>query len=91
MNERIHLPLRPSGPSLGAYISALDLLAARLDTLASRARWPARVPINSKASFDGHLVHTDQVRVDIGAGWWVEMSATEAAAYVRRRKACELS
>jgi hypothetical protein len=62
-----------------------------LDVLASRARWPARIPLNSKASFDGDVVHPDQLHVHVGGEWWVEMSAAEAAAYVRRRKAGECS
>jgi len=89
MNERLQLPLRPAGTSMGAYVAAIDLLAARLDMLASRSRWPARIPINSKASFEGDIVHTNQLKVNIGGEWWVEMSASEAADYVRRRKTCE--
>lgn len=87
--ERIQLPLAPSGPSLAAHIAALDLLAARLDALPTRSRWPARIPINSKASFDGDIIHTDEIKVNIGGDWWIEMRATEAADYVRRRKAGE--
>lgn len=85
--ERLQLPLRSSGLTLGAHIAALDLLAARLDALPSRSRWPARVPINSKASFEGDIVHTNEVKVHVGGDQWIEMTASEAADYVRRRKA----
>lgn len=87
--ERLQLPLRPSGHTLASHIAALDLLATRLDSLPSRSRWPARVPINSKASFDGDVVHTNEVKVKVSGDWWVEMTAHQAADYVRQRKASE--
>ncbi|KAL1412849.1 Nuclear envelope morphology protein 1 [Vanrija albida] len=86
MPERLQLPIAPSGPQLGAHVAALDLLAARLDALPSRSRWPARVPLNSKASFEGEVVHTNEIKVNVSGDWWVEMSAHEAADYVRRRR-----
>jgi prefoldin subunit 5 len=87
--ERLQLPLRPSDHTLAAHRAALDLLAARLDALAMRSRWAARVPINSKASFEGDIVHTNEVKVNVSGDWWVEMTAHEAADWVRRRKASE--
>lgn len=89
MLDRIQLPLRPAGTSLAAHVAALDLLATRLDSLPLRSHWPARIPINSKASFDGDIVHTNQLKVNVGGEWWVEMTAPEAANYVRRRRARE--
>lgn len=96
--DRTTLPLRPPAPTLAAHISALDLLAARLDALPLRESWPARVPVNSKASFVGDIVNTERVKIQLrdegeGAGEarWVEMGAGEAAAWVRRRKAGECS
>lgn len=86
MPERLQLPITPSGPQLGAHVAALDLLAARLEALPSRSRWPARVPLNSKASFEGDMVHTNEIKVNVSDGWWVEMTAHEAADYVRQRR-----
>jgi prefoldin subunit 5 len=44
------------------------------------------VPLNPKATFRGQLIHTNEVKVHLGGEWWVEMTADEAAAYVRRRR-----
>ncbi|KLT42038.1 hypothetical protein CC85DRAFT_328596 [Cutaneotrichosporon oleaginosum] len=77
--ERLQLPLRPSGNTLAAHIAALDLLAARLDALATRSRWAARVPLNLKASFEGDIVHTNEVKINVGGDLWIEMTAHEAA------------
>ncbi|BEI83044.1 hypothetical protein CcaverHIS002_0309120 [Cutaneotrichosporon cavernicola] len=88
--ERLQLPLRPSEHSLAAHIAALDLLAARLDALPTRSRWAARVPLNSKASFEGDIVHTNEVKVNVAGDWWVEMSAHEAGDWIRNRKATML-
>lgn len=84
--ETIQLPLKPAGNSLASHVAALDLLAARVASLPTRSRWPARVPINSKASFNGHVVHTDEVKAYIAKDEWVEMSAREAASHIRGRK-----
>ena len=78
--------IRPSSPSLEAQLQALDLLAARVQTLTNATRWPARVPLNSKATFEGQIVHTNDVNVNIGGGYWVAMTAGEAADWVKRRK-----
>ncbi|GMK53952.1 hypothetical protein CspeluHIS016_0105380 [Cutaneotrichosporon spelunceum] len=88
--EPLQLPLRPTDHSLGAHIAALDLLATRLDALPTRSRWGARVPINSKASFVGDVVHTNEVKVNVGSDLWVEMTACDAADWVRSRKATML-
>lgn len=85
-DELLQLPIRPYDGSLAAQIAVLDLLSARLALLPSRTRWPARIPLTSKASFVGEVVHTNTVKVHLGGEWWVEMTATEAADYITRRK-----
>lgn len=81
--------ISPSDPSLAAHLAALDLLAARLSALTDRTRWPARVPLNSKASIVGQVVHTNEMKINVGGGYWIEMTAKEAEEYVKRRKTGE--
>ncbi len=88
MPDFIEAPVRPIDSSLSAHLLALDLLSARLSALPSQTNWPVRVPINSKASFRGDVVHTNDLKVHLGEEWWVEMTAEEAAAYIRRRRRC---
>jgi CTD nuclear envelope phosphatase 1 len=78
--------IAPEDSSLAAHLQALDLLSARISSLSARTRWPARVPLNSKASMLGQVIHTNELKVDIGGGYWVEMTANEAQEYVQRRK-----
>lgn len=91
MEDGLHLPLSPSTPSLSSHLQALDLLSVRLSTLSTRTRWSAEIPFNSKATAAGWLVHTNDVKVDIGGGWWVGMTAEEAREYIGRRKVGESS
>ena len=79
-------PIIPAHNSLPAHLAALDLLAARIASLPAKTRWDARIPLNGKGSIPGQVVHTNEVKVDIGGGYWVEMTATEAVEYVNRRK-----
>ena len=90
MEDGFRLPILPSDGSLQSHLTALDLLTARLSTLTTRTRWPARIPLNSKASFSGCLIHTNDVKVNVGGDWWIEMTAEEAVEYVKRRKNGEL-
>jgi hypothetical protein len=89
--ERNAFPIRSADSSLASQLQALDALSHRLCTLTTRTRWPAQIPINSKASISGLITHTNELKVDIGAGYWVEMTASEAQAYVQRRKTGEPS
>lgn len=82
----IRLPIQPTGAQLSEHVAALDLLAARLDALATRQAWPAMVPFNSKASFGGSIINTNSVKIAVGPDTWAEMSPSQAAEYVRRRK-----
>lgn len=86
MDEPLRLPLRPNDNSIQSHLLALDLLSARLAALPSSTRWAADVPLNSKATVRGQLIHTNEIKVHLVGEWWVEMTADEAAAYVRRRR-----
>ena len=78
--------IEPSGVTLPEHLQALDLLSARIRSLTAKTRWSARIPLNSKASMLGQVVHTNELKVDVGGGYWVEMTAQEAEQYVQRRK-----
>lgn len=80
------LPIQPTSTSLPAHLAAFDQLIAQLESLPSQTRWPAEAPINSKARISGQIVHTNEVKVCLGAGWWVEMTAKEAVEYLGRKK-----
>lgn len=82
-----HLPIQPASHSLASHLQALDLLAARLDSLNTQSEWETRVPLNSKASIRGSVVNTANVKINVGGEWWVDMTASEGEAWVRRRKA----
>ena len=86
MSELPLLPIQPSSGSLSAHLAAFDQLIAQLEALPSRTRWPAHIPINNKARVAGAVIHTNDVKVCLGAGWWVEMTAREAVDYVGRKK-----
>lgn len=89
--DELYLPITPSDASLQSHLAALDLLASRLSALTTRTGWPARIPLNAKASFSGSLIHTNDLKVNVGGEWWVDMTAEEATAYVGRRKNSTLS
>lgn len=86
MDQNLHLPIKPQDNTFTSHLSALDSLSTRLTTLTDQTRWPAQIPLNSKASFKGSIVHTNEVKVNVGGGWWIEMTAKEAVGYVNRRK-----
>ena len=89
MEDDLRLPLQPSDASFESHLTTLDLLIARLKTLTTRTRWSAHLPLNSKASFRGTLIHTNDLKVNVGGEWWIEMTAEEAVAYLKRRKDSE--
>lgn len=86
MDEDLNLPIQPADNSLQSHIAALDLLSARLSTLTTGTRWSANIPLNSKASFKGSVIHTNDIKVNVGGGWWIEMTTQEAEEYIKRRK-----
>ncbi|KAK4687034.1 unconventional prefoldin RPB5 interactor 1, partial [Tremellales sp. Uapishka_1] len=86
MPEDIRYPIQPPTSSLEASLQTLSLLSARLASLPSKASHPVSIPFTSKARFAGEIIDTNNVRVGLGEGWFVDMSAEEARAYVERRK-----
>ena len=78
--------VRPIDSSIAAQVQALDLLQARILNLAQEDQWPARIPVNSKASFAGRIVNTKTFKVDVGQGQMVEMTVQEASSYISKRK-----
>ena len=78
--------IQPANASLASQIQALDLLSARLSHLNQVTRWPAKVPLNSKATMDGVLLNTNDAKISIGEGYFVGMTALEAVESVKRRK-----
>ncbi|OCF33496.1 hypothetical protein I316_04917 [Kwoniella heveanensis BCC8398] len=122
-DEPLSLPIEPSSPSLHSHLAALDILSLRLSSLTSSTSHSVRIPLTSKASIRGTVIHTNDIKVNLGGaslperaetpvpisdsstgtereaevnvgqsqsqqhgGWWVDMTATEASQYVRRRK-----
>lgn len=85
-SPELPLPIVPASPSLASHVQALTLLSAQLAALPTQSRWPARIPLTSKGSVRAQLVHTNEVKINVGGAWWVEMTAEEARAYVERRK-----
>jgi prefoldin subunit 5 len=86
MAELPLLPIEPSSRSLSSHIAAFNQLIAQLETITSRTRWQAQIPLNGKARVRGEVEHTNDVKVCLGAGWWVEMTAREAVDYLNRKK-----
>ncbi|WWD04849.1 hypothetical protein V865_002920 [Kwoniella europaea PYCC6329] len=86
MSDRpLSLPIIPSSPSLQSHLTALDHLSLQLRHLTSSTTHPVRLPLGSKASMVGDIVHTNDIKVNIGCGYWVDMTAQEASEYVKRR------
>jgi hypothetical protein len=85
-DDYLYLPIQPASTSLASHIQALDLLAARLSSLQTRAEWETRVPLNSKASVRGRIVDTGNVKINIGGEWWVDMTPAKGEQWIRRRK-----
>ncbi|PNH10065.1 Branched-chain-amino-acid aminotransferase-like protein 3, chloroplastic [Tetrabaena socialis] len=55
--------------------------------LPDKVRRKAMVPYGKHAFFEGELVHTNELMVDLGCGYSLEASAVEAAAVLGRRQA----
>lgn len=87
--DRAILPIEPRDASIASHLAAFDSLIAALLQLPSRTRWPAHVPLNAKGRIRGEVVHANDVKVCLGGGWWVEMTASEAVAHLQRKKAGE--
>lgn len=86
MDPSTLLPIRPTSPTLSAHLAALNTTISQLDSLPSQTRWPAYIPLTSRARIPGQIVHPNEVKVNLGEGWWVDMTASEAGGYLKRRK-----
>ena len=56
-----------------------------LATLPSKLRVPILVPLGKHAFFPGHLVHTNELKVHIGANYYVDATAAGASGILQRR------
>jgi hypothetical protein len=72
----------PGSLSLTSQLQSLDLLASRLRSLSTKAEWESKLPLDS--SVKGKTV--ENVRINVGGEWWIEMTPSEGEAWVRRRK-----
>jgi hypothetical protein len=70
------------GQSLTSQIQSLDILAFQFSSLVTKAEWDSKLPLDS--SVKGKTV--ENVRINVGGEWWVDMTPSEGAAWVRRRK-----
>ena len=46
------------------------------------------IPITSLAFMRGKTIHTNEILVQLGDGWYAERSAKDALEMIARRKAC---
>ncbi|WWC88697.1 uncharacterized protein L201_003610 [Kwoniella dendrophila CBS 6074] len=82
----LNLPLRPCSTSLQSHLAALDLLSLQIESLINKNRHDCRIPLNSKASIKGEIIHTNDIKVNIGVGYYADMTCKEASEYIKRRK-----
>jgi hypothetical protein len=72
----------PGPQSLISQLQSLNILASQFSSLVTKAEWESKLPLDS--SVKGKTV--ENVRINVGGEWWVEMTPSEGAAWVRRRK-----
>ncbi|XP_022189382.2 unconventional prefoldin RPB5 interactor-like protein [Nilaparvata lugens] len=73
-----------------AYSAENEDLCSRLLTLRDKLKHDVMVPVGRKALFRGQLVHTNEIMVCLGDGWFVKKSAAEAVDVCRRKmKECD--
>jgi hypothetical protein len=72
----------PGSPSLTSQLKSLDLLASRLRPLSTKAEWESKLPLDSCVK----PKTVENVRINVGGEWWVDMTPSEGEAWVRRRK-----
>ncbi|KAJ1947518.1 hypothetical protein GGF37_000283 [Kickxella alabastrina] len=61
-------------------------LQTLLTDLPSELTYEAMVPVGPLAFFPGQLIHTNEILVLLGDNWFVDRSASQAAAMARRRE-----
>lgn len=86
MSEPQRYPVIIPQNALQAQLQALSLLEARIFNLVAQTSWPVHVPFGPKATATGKIVHTNDLKVNLGAGVWVEMTADEAVKYLQRQR-----
>ena len=62
---------------------------SHLCTLPDKLSYDVMVPVGSKALMRGKMVHTNEILVCLGDGWFVKRSAKEAAEICDRRIKCK--
>lgn len=62
-----------------------ESLISHLDVLPNEVSKMVMVPIGSKALMKGKIVHTNEILVFLGDGWFVKQSAKEAIEICKRR------
>jgi hypothetical protein len=72
----------PGSQSLTSQLQFLDTLASQFSSLVTKAEWDSKLPLDS--SVKGKAV--ENVRINVGGEWWVDMTPSEGEAWVRRRK-----
>ncbi|KAJ1901533.1 hypothetical protein LPJ66_000707 [Kickxella alabastrina] len=96
----VHTPSSPSTPSLPTDVPSLTSLLSQykghkeeysslqtlLTDLPSELTYEAMVPVGPLAFFPGQLIHTNEILVLLGDNWFVDRSASQAAAMARRRE-----
>jgi hypothetical protein len=80
--DQNNLASLPGSQSLTSQIQSLDSLASRLRSLVTNAEWESKLPLDSSVKPET----VENVRINVGGEWWVEMTPLEGEAWVRRRK-----
>jgi prefoldin subunit 5 len=60
-------------------------LVQRLPAFSKELKHPIMVPIGSKALMKGSMVHTNEILISLGEGWFIKDSAERAVAICNRR------
>lgn len=72
---------------LQQYDDELKEVESLLLDLPKKLKHPIMVPMGQHAFFPGHLVHTNELTVNLGAGYYVRVTAQAARGIVQRRRA----
>ncbi|RZF42471.1 hypothetical protein LSTR_LSTR014524 [Laodelphax striatellus] len=73
-----------------AYAQENEELCSRLLLLRDKLKHSVMVPVGKKALFRGELVHTNEILVSLGDGWFAKKSAVEAVDVCKRKmKECD--
>lgn len=89
MGDSQQYPIGVPQNALQAQVQAISLLESRVAGLIAQTSWPVHIPFAPKAMAKGTIVHTNDLKVNLGAGIWTEMTAAEAVQYLRRQRQSE--